>query len=131
MPQTKMFLNDPDDAVAEAVAGFGAAHPGLVRVDPERHVVVRSAAPVAGKVGVLSGGGSGHEPLDYGYVGQGMLDAAVPGTIFTSPGLDAATRAVDAGVGVVYIVKNYTGDVMNFAWPPSRRSRLASMSSWS
>ncbi len=113
MPQTKKLLNDPDDAVAEAVAGFGAAHPGLVRVDPECHVVVR----LAGKVGVLSGVGAGHDPLDCGYVGQGMLDAAVPGTVFTSPGLDAimtATRAVDAGAGVVYIVKNYTGDVMNF-----------------
>lgn len=114
---TKRFLNDPETAVTEALSGFGAANAERIRIDLERGVVVRRNAPVPGKVGVLSGGGSGHEPLDYGYVGQGMLDAAVLGTVFTSPGLDAimaATRAVDAGVGVVYVVKNYTGDIMNF-----------------
>jgi dihydroxyacetone kinase-like protein len=112
----KKFLNDPADVVREALVGLAAAHPDL-RVDVEGGVVVRADAPVAGKVGVVSGGGSGHEPLHAGFVGPGMLDAACPGQVFTSPVPDqilAATRAVDGGAGVVHVVKNYTGDVLNF-----------------
>jgi dihydroxyacetone kinase-like protein len=112
----KKFINAPEDVVREALAGVAAAHPDL-RVDHENQIIVRSTAPRAGKVGLVSGGGSGHEPLHGGFVGTGMLDAAVPGEIFTSPVPDqilAATRAVDGGAGVVHIVKNYTGDVMNF-----------------
>jgi phosphoenolpyruvate---glycerone phosphotransferase subunit DhaK len=113
----KKIINDPQDVVAESVAGFGAAHADLVRVNEDPLFVVRADAPVAGKVGLVSGGGSGHEPLHAGYVGAGMLDAAVPGAVFTSPTPDpivAATKAVDGGAGVLHIVKNYTGDVLNF-----------------
>jgi dihydroxyacetone kinase-like protein len=113
----KKFLNDPENVVPEALAGIGAAHPGLVRVDLEQRLVLRADAPVRGKVGLVSGGGSGHEPLHGGFVGAGMLDAACAGAVFTSPVPDqiqAATRAVDGGAGVVHIVKNYTGDVLNF-----------------
>ncbi|WP_433216590.1 dihydroxyacetone kinase subunit DhaK [Dactylosporangium sp. CS-047395] len=112
----KKFINDPADVVREALAGLAAAHPEL-RVDLEEQYVARADAPRPGKVGLLSGGGSGHEPLHAGFVGPGMLDAACPGEIFTSPVPDqilAATRAADAGAGVVHVVKNYTGDVMNF-----------------
>jgi phosphoenolpyruvate---glycerone phosphotransferase subunit DhaK len=113
----KKFINEPEAVVKESLQGLGAAHPDLVRVDFENQIVVRKDAPVAGKVGLVSGGGSGHEPLHGGFVGKGMLDAACPGEVFTSPVPDqmlAATKAVDGGVGVVHIVKNYTGDVMNF-----------------
>jgi phosphoenolpyruvate---glycerone phosphotransferase subunit DhaK len=113
----KKFINSADDVVKESLAGLGAAHPDLVRVDLENQIVVRKDAPVAGKVGLVSGGGSGHEPMHGGFVGRGMLDAACPGEIFTSPVPDqmlAATKAVDGGAGVLHIVKNYTGDVMNF-----------------
>ncbi len=113
----KKLINDAEDVVSEAVAGFAAAHPGLVRVSHDPIFVVRQDAPVAGKVGIVSGGGSGHEPLHAGFVGVGMLDAAVPGPVFTSPTPDpivAATLAVNGGVGVLHIVKNYTGDVLNF-----------------
>ncbi|WP_353809890.1 dihydroxyacetone kinase subunit DhaK [Agromyces sp. SYSU T00194] len=113
----KKLINDPSDVVAESVAGFAAAHADLVRLVSDPLHVVRRDAPVAGKVGIVSGGGSGHEPLHAGYVGYGMLDAAVPGAVFTSPTPDrilAATRAVDGGAGVLHIVKNYTGDVLNF-----------------
>jgi phosphoenolpyruvate---glycerone phosphotransferase subunit DhaK len=112
----KKFINAPDDVVREALAGMAAAHSDL-RVDLENQIVVRADAPRSGKVGLISGGGSGHEPLHGGFVGVGMLDAAAPGEIFTSPVPDqilAATKAVDGGAGVVHIVKNYTGDVMNF-----------------
>jgi dihydroxyacetone kinase-like protein len=112
----KKFINAPEDVVREALAGVAAAHPDL-RVDLENQIVVRADAPFSGKVGLVSGGGSGHEPLHGGFVGRGMLDAAVPGEVFTSPVPDqilAATKAVDGGAGVVHIVKNYTGDVMNF-----------------
>ncbi|MFI5907341.1 dihydroxyacetone kinase subunit DhaK [Dactylosporangium sp. NPDC051541] len=112
----KKFINDPADVVREALAGLAAAHPEL-RVDLDEQYVARADAPRPGKVGLISGGGSGHEPLHAGFVGLGMLDAAVPGEIFTAPVPDqilAATRAADAGSGVVHIVKNYTGDVMNF-----------------
>jgi phosphoenolpyruvate---glycerone phosphotransferase subunit DhaK len=112
----KKFINAPEDVVREALAGVAAAHSDL-RVDLENQFIVRSDAPRSGKVGLVSGGGSGHEPLHGGFVGRGMLDAAVPGEVFTSPVPDqilAATKAVDGGAGVVHIVKNYTGDVMNF-----------------
>jgi dihydroxyacetone kinase-like protein len=113
----KKFINDPADVVSESLRGLGLAHPDLVRIDQENQLVLRKSAPVAGKVALVSGGGSGHEPLHGGFVGQGMLDAACPGEVFTSPVPDqmlAATKAVDGGAGVVHIVKNYTGDVMNF-----------------
>ena len=113
----KKFLNNPEEIVPESLAGLAAAHPDLVRVDFENQVVVRKNAPVRGKVALVSGGGSGHEPLHGGFVGLGMLDAACPGAVFTSPVPDqmlAATKAVDGGAGVIHIVKNYTGDVMNF-----------------
>ncbi|MEU4563263.1 dihydroxyacetone kinase subunit DhaK [Actinoplanes sp. NPDC023936] len=112
----KKFINDPADVVAEALAGLAAAHPEL-RVDAAGQYVARADAPRAGKVALVSGGGSGHEPLHGGFVGPGMLDAACPGEIFTSPVPDqilAASKAVDGGAGVVHVVKNYTGDVMNF-----------------
>jgi dihydroxyacetone kinase-like protein len=112
----KKFINDPADVVKESLAGLAAAHPDLVRVDFENQVVVRKDAPT-GKVAIISGGGSGHEPMHGGFVGAGMLDAACPGEVFTSPVPDqmlAATKAVDGGAGVVHIVKNYTGDVMYF-----------------
>lgn len=113
----KKLINDPKNVVNEAVAGFQAAHPDLVTVSLDPVFVVRANAPVSGKVGIVSGGGSGHEPLHGGFVGFGMLDAAVPGAVFTSPTPDpilAATKAVDGGAGVLHIVKNYTGDVLNF-----------------
>jgi dihydroxyacetone kinase-like protein len=113
----KKFINAPDDVVKESLAGLAAAHADLLRVDFENQVVVRKDAPVKGKVALISGGGSGHEPLHGGFVGSGMLDAACPGEVFTSPVPDqmlAATKAVDGGAGVIHIVKNYTGDVMNF-----------------
>jgi phosphoenolpyruvate---glycerone phosphotransferase subunit DhaK len=113
----KKFINDPANVVKESLAGLGAAHADLLRIDLESQIVVRRDAPVSGKVGIVSGGGSGHEPMHGGFVGVGMLDAACPGEVFTSPVPDqmlAATKAVDGGAGVVHIVKNYTGDVMNF-----------------
>jgi len=113
----KKLINDPANVVAETLSGFGAAHADLVTVHLGPDYVVRADAPVKGKVGLVSGGGSGHEPLHAGYVGMGMLDAAVPGAVFTSPTPDPillATKAVDGGAGVLHIVKNYTGDVLNF-----------------
>src|SRR4051812_21877021 len=93
------------------------AHADLIAVHYDPDFIVRAGAPVKGKVGIISGGGSGHEPMHGGFVGMGMLDAACPGAVFTSPVPDqmlAATKAVDGGAGVLHIVKNYTGDVMNF-----------------
>ena len=113
----KKLINDPKSVVQESVQGFGLAHAGLVTVSEDPIYITRKDAPVAGKVGLVSGGGSGHEPLHAGYVGKGMLDAAVPGAVFTSPTPDQilpATLAANAGAGVVHIVKNYTGDVLNF-----------------
>jgi dihydroxyacetone kinase-like protein len=110
------LLNDPADVVRESLAGLAAAHGDLLRYDADAGFVARADAP-ADKVALLSGGGSGHEPMHGGFVGRGMLDAACPGEVFTSPVPDqmlAATKAVDGGKGVVHIVKNYTGDVMNF-----------------
>jgi dihydroxyacetone kinase-like protein len=112
----KKLINDPADVVAEALRGIALAHPEL-RVDHTHRIVYRGDAPVRGKVGLISGGGSGHEPLHGGFVGAGMLDAACAGEIFTSPVPDQmleATKHVDGGAGVLHIVKNYTGDVMNF-----------------
>jgi dihydroxyacetone kinase-like protein len=112
----KKLVNDPADVVADALRGMAAAHPGL-RVDHVNRVVYRGDAPVAGKVGLVSGGGSGHEPMHAGFVGPGMLDAACAGEVFTSPVPDqilAATTGVEGGAGVLHIVTNYTGDVMNF-----------------
>ena len=112
----KKLINAADAVVDEALAGMAAAHGDLLKVI-EPNVVVRADAPRQGKVGVISGGGSGHEPMHGGFVGRGMLDAACPGAVFTSPVPDqmlAATKAVDGGAGVLHIVKNYTGDVMNF-----------------
>ncbi len=112
----KKLINSPDAVVDEALAGMAAAHGDLLRVI-EPNVIVRADAPRSGKVGVISGGGSGHEPMHGGFVGMGMLDAACPGAVFTSPVPDqmlAATKAVDGGAGVLHIVKNYTGDIMNF-----------------
>ena len=113
----KKLINRPEDVVREELEGIALAHPDLVRVHYEPNYVVRADAPVEGKVGLVSGGGSGHEPMHGGFVGPGMLDAACPGEVFTSPTPDQmveATKAVDGGAGVVHIVKNYTGDVMNF-----------------
>jgi phosphoenolpyruvate---glycerone phosphotransferase subunit DhaK len=112
----KKLINDPQDVVAEALIGIEAARPEL-RVDHANRIIYRCDPPRAGKVGLVSGGGSGHEPLHGGFVGLGMLDAACAGQIFTSPTPDQmleATKAVESGAGVLHIVKNYTGDVMNF-----------------
>jgi dihydroxyacetone kinase-like protein len=113
----KKLINAVDDVLTESLEGFGAAHHDLVRVSHEPAFVARAHAPVEGKVALISGGGSGHEPLHAGFVGYGMLDAACPGQVFTSPTPDqmlAAAGAVDGGAGLLFIVKNYTGDVMNF-----------------
>ena len=113
----KKLINRPEDAVAEELAGVALAHADRLRVHTGPDYIVRADAPVTGKVALVSGGGSGHEPMHGGFVGVGMLDAACPGPVFTSPTPDpvlAATKAVDGGAGVLHIVKNYTGDVMNF-----------------
>jgi dihydroxyacetone kinase-like protein len=113
----KKLINQPENAIRETLEGMALAHADLLRVDPELQLIVRKDAPISGKVGVVSGGGSGHEPLHGGFVGMGMLDAACPGAVFTSPVPDqmlAAAKAVNSGAGVLFIVKNYTGDVMNF-----------------
>ena len=113
----RKLLNWPEQVVTESLAGLAAAHGDLLRYEPASRIVVRVDAPLPGKVALVSGGGSGHEPLHAGYVGRGMLDAACPGEVFTSPVPDqvlAATRAVHGGAGVVHVVKNYTGDVLNF-----------------
>jgi dihydroxyacetone kinase-like protein len=113
----KKLINAPDAVVTDALRGIEAAHADRLRVSYDPAYIVRAAAPVTGKVALISGGGAGHEPLHGGFVGPGMLDAACPGPVFTSPTPDqmmAAISAVDAGAGVVQVVKNYTGDVMNF-----------------
>lgn len=112
----KKLINDIDDVLAESLDGFAAAHADILRLAPERQFVARKASR-KGKVALISGGGSGHEPLHAGFVGHGMLDAACPGQVFTSPTPDqmlAAAQAVDGGAGVLFIVKNYSGDMMNF-----------------
>jgi dihydroxyacetone kinase-like protein len=113
----KKLINAPEDVLRDALEGTAAAHGDRVRVNFDPPFIVRADAPVQGKVGIVSGGGSGHEPMHGGFVGMGMLDAACPGEVFTSPTpdqMDAATKAVNGGAGVLHIVKNYTGDVMNF-----------------
>lgn len=113
----KKLINKPEDVVLEELKGIELAHPDLVKVYYDPDYIVRADAPVKGKVGIVSGGGSGHEPMHGGFVGMGMLDAACPGAVFTSPTPDQmleATKAVDGGAGVLHLVKNYTGDVMNF-----------------
>jgi dihydroxyacetone kinase-like protein len=113
----KKLINSPESVVKDALAGMALAHSDLIKVHYDPDYIVRADAPVKGKVGIISGGGSGHEPMHGGFVGRGMLDAACPGAVFTSPVPDqmlAATKAVDGGAGVLHIVKNYTGDVMNF-----------------
>jgi phosphoenolpyruvate---glycerone phosphotransferase subunit DhaK len=113
----KKLINHPEEVVQEMVAGFVAAYPKHVKQVPDTSVIVRAESPVQGKVGLVSGGGSGHEPSHGGFVGKGMLDGAVAGEVFTSPTPDQvfeAIKAVDGGKGVLLIIKNYTGDVMNF-----------------
>ena len=113
----KKIINDPADVVAEALTGMALAHADLIEVHRDPDFITRRGGPVQGKVAVVSGGGSGHEPLHGGFVGHGMLSAACPGAIFTSPTpdqIEAATRAVHGGAGVLHLVKNYTGDVLNF-----------------
>src|ERR1700739_377552 len=113
----KKLINQTDDVVKEALEGMQALHPELLRVDYENQIVVRVYARGGVKVVVIWGGGSGREPMHGGFVGRGMLDAACPGAVFTSPVPDQmleATRAVNGGAGVLHVVKNYTGDVLNF-----------------
>ncbi|MDO5728705.1 MAG: dihydroxyacetone kinase subunit DhaK [Actinomycetaceae bacterium] len=113
----KKLVNDVHDVVKESLEGFETAHADTIKVNFDPDFVVRAQPKEDGKVGLVSGGGSGHEPLHGGYVGYGMLDAAVPGAVFTSPTPDPiveATKAADHGAGVLHIVKNYTGDVLNF-----------------
>src|ERR1700736_6606656 len=117
MTKMRKFLNDPQDVVKESLAGLATAPGGLVRYDPGGQILGSRVAPKQGKVALISGGGSGHEPMHGGFVGYGMLDAACPGEVFTSPVPDqmlAATKAVNGGAGVLHVVKNYTGDVLNF-----------------
>ncbi len=113
----KKLINNPDDVVRESLEGMAAAHSDLIKVNFDPHFIYRADAPVQGKVALISGGGSGHEPMHGGFVGIGMLDAACPGEVFTSPTPDQmfeATQMVSGGSGVLNIVKNYSGDVMNF-----------------
>ncbi|MEW6547603.1 MAG: dihydroxyacetone kinase subunit DhaK [Bacillota bacterium] len=113
----KKLINKPEDVVREELEGMALAHPDLVKVHFDPNFVYRADAPVQGKVAIVSGGGSGHEPMHGGFVGVGMLDAACPGAVFTSPTPEQmyeATKAVHSGAGVLYIVKNYSGDIMNF-----------------
>src|SRR5882724_12546433 len=113
----KKFMNAVNDILDESLRGFAAAHADIVSLHRNPVFVTRAGSPKQGKVALISGGGSGHEPLHAGFVGRGMLDAACPGQVFTSPTPDqmlAASEAVDTGAGVLFIVKNYEGDVMNF-----------------
>jgi len=113
----KKLINQTENVVREALQGLASAHAGLLSVHYDPDYIVRAGAPIRGKVGLLSGGGSGHEPMHGGFVGRGMLDAACPGAVFTSPTPDQileATKAIDGGAGVVHLIKNYTGDILNF-----------------
>src|ERR1700722_6206853 len=113
----KKLINSPENVVLESITGLGIAFSDLIKVHTDPHYITRADAPVQGKVAIVSGGGSGHEPMHGGFVGRGMLDAACPGAVFTSPTPDQmfeATKAVNGGKGVLHIVKNYTGDVLNF-----------------
>src|ERR1700747_2094056 len=113
----KKLINSPENIVLESITGLEAAFSDLIKVHTNPNYIIRADAPVKNKVALVSGGGSGHEPMHGGFVGRGMLDAACPGAGFTSPTPDqilAAAKAVDGGAGVVHVVKNYTGDVLNF-----------------
>jgi dihydroxyacetone kinase-like protein len=113
----KKLINSPENIVLESIAGLGAAFSELIKIHTDPLYITRADAPVKNKVALISGGGSGHEPMHGGFVGRGMLDAACPGAVFTSPTPDQmfeATKAVNGGKGVLHIVKNYTGDVLNF-----------------
>lgn len=113
----KKLINKPEDIIRESLQGMAAAHANLIKVHYDPAFVYRADAPVQGKVAIISGGGSGHEPMHTGFVGMGMLDAACPGEVFTSPTPDQmleAAKRVDGGAGILYIVKNYSGDIMNF-----------------
>src|ERR1700687_2876385 len=113
----KKLIHLPEHVVLESIAGLGAAFSELVKIHTNPNYITRADAPVKNKVALVSGGGSGHEPMHGGFVGRGMLDAACPGAVFTSPTPDQmfeATKAVNGGAGVVHLVKNYTGDVLNF-----------------
>lgn len=113
----KKFLNNIDDLLDESLEGFAKAHADIVQLNTQPHFIKRTAASNSNKVALISGGGSGHEPLHTGFVGKGMLDAACPGQIFTSPTPDqmmSAAESVENGGGILFIVKNYAGDVMNF-----------------
>lgn len=117
MTNMKKLINQPEDFVRETLAGMAIAHPDLIKVNFEPNFIYRADAPKTGKVAIISGGGSGHEPMHGGFVGRGMLDAACPGEVFTSPTPDqmlAAAQAVNGSNGILYIVKNYSGDIMNF-----------------
>src|ERR1700694_5166114 len=111
----KKLINTPETEVKDAMAGMAAAHSDLIRVEYDPNVIIRKDAPRKGRGGLFWGGGGGQEPMHGGFVGLGMLDAACPGAVFTSPVPDqmlAATKAVNGGAGVLHIVKNYTGDVL-------------------
>src|SRR6516165_1956211 len=113
----KKLINSPENVVLESITGLGAAFSDIIKVHTNPNFIIRADAPVKDKVALVSGGGSGHEPMHGGFVGRGMLDAACPGAVFTSPTPDQmfeATKAVNGGKGVLHIVKNYTGDVLNF-----------------
>src|SRR5215469_11714788 len=113
----KKLINSPENVVLESIAGLGAAFGDIIKIHTNPNFIIRADAPVKGKVALVSGGGSGHEPMHGGFVGRGMLDAACPGQVFTSPTPDqmlAAAQAVDGGAGVLFIVKNYEGDIMSF-----------------
>lgn len=113
----KKFINKPEDVVNEMLLGIAAAHPETVRLIEGTGCLIRSGAPILGKVGLVTGGGSGHEPAHGGYVGKGLLDAAVVGNVFASPPADQmyeAIKAVNGGAGILCIIKNYTGDILNF-----------------
>ncbi|MBE9036847.1 dihydroxyacetone kinase subunit DhaK [aff. Roholtiella sp. LEGE 12411] len=113
----KKLINKPENFVRESLEGMAAAHSDLIKVNYDPTFIYRATAPIPGKVAIISGGGSGHEPMHVGFVGTGMLDAACPGEVFTSPTPDQileAAKQVDGGAGILYIVKNYGGDVMNF-----------------
>jgi len=113
----KKLINDVDAVLAESLTGFGRAHADILKVNLDPKYVIRADAPVSGRVALVSGGGSGHEPLHAGFVGRGMLTAACPGEVFTSPTPDqimAAANAANGNAGVLFVVKNYSGDVMNF-----------------
>ncbi len=113
----KKLINQPSDVVRQSLEGMAAAHPDLLKVHYDPAFVYRADTPIQGKVAIISGGGSGHEPMHTGFVGVGMLDAACPGEVFTSPTPDQileAAKMVNGGAGVLNIVKNYSGDIMNF-----------------